>query len=168
MPTRKPRSAKRSAVPLRARRKRALNHQSTATSKLERRRGSPETLRLRALEPSFTVNDLERRLRFYVDVLGFIVGKRWTDGGVRRGVTLKAGVCELGLLQDDWARVAIARRVKPCASGALLHKTSMPWPSGSGGAKAVSRRGHKDQSCGERSLSVDDPDGFQLTIYRER
>ena len=99
MPTRKPRSAKRSAVPLRARRKRALNHQSTATSKLERRRGSPETLRLRALEPSFTVNDLERRLRFYVDVLGFIVGKRWTDGGVRRGVTLKASVCELGLLQ---------------------------------------------------------------------
>src|SRR5207249_9817144 len=69
-----------------------------------RRRRPHETLRVRSVEPSLTVDDLERSLQFYTNVLGFFVGDRWSDGGVLRGVMLKAGVCELGLSQDDWAK----------------------------------------------------------------
>ena len=34
-------------------------------------RGERATLRLRSIEPTFTVNDLDRSVRFYTDVLGF-------------------------------------------------------------------------------------------------
>jgi uncharacterized glyoxalase superfamily protein PhnB len=132
-----------------------------------RRRQALESLRLRSLEPSFTVNDLERSVRFYTEALGFIVDERWTDGSALKGVMLKAGVCHLGLTQDDWAKGrdrvkgqgmsvwcrtvqdidALAARIK-AAGGAL---TMEP----------------KDQPWGARTLSVDDPDGFHLTIYRE-
>ena len=62
----------------------------------------PETLRLTGFTPSLTVNDLSKSLAFYTDGMGFIVGERWSDGDVLRGVMLKAGVCEFGLSQDDW------------------------------------------------------------------
>jgi uncharacterized glyoxalase superfamily protein PhnB len=133
-----------------------------------RRRRDPETLRLRALEPSLTVNDIERSVRYYTDVLGFVVGERWTEGGVLLGVNLKAGSCEIGLSQDDWAKGrdrkkgigiriwcktaqdidALAARIKQ-AGGAITEEPN-------------------DQSWGVRSLAVDDPDGYHLTIYQER
>jgi uncharacterized glyoxalase superfamily protein PhnB len=106
-------------------------------------------------------------MRFYTEVLGFIVDERWTDGAVLRGVMLKAGTCQIGLTQDDWAKGrdrvkgqgvslwcntaqdidALAARIK--AAGGTL--TAEP----------------KDQPWGARTLSVDDPDGFHVTIYRE-
>ncbi|HVH27529.1 MAG TPA: VOC family protein [Vicinamibacterales bacterium] len=133
-----------------------------------RRRLDPESLRLRALEPSLTVDDIERSVHFYTDVLGFIVAERWTEGGRLLGVNLKAGSCELGLSQDDWAKGrdrtkgigvriwcrtaqdidALAARIK--AAGGQL--TAEP----------------EDQSWGVRSLAVDDPDGYHLAIYQER
>jgi catechol 2,3-dioxygenase-like lactoylglutathione lyase family enzyme len=169
MATRKPRRAKRTAVAARPRRKKIAGRAGAAAPKREERRHrDPETLRLRSFEPSFTVDDLEKTVRFYTEVLGFTVGERWTDGGVLRGVMLKAGVCELGLSQDDWAKGrgrpkgeavriwcntaqdidALAARIK--AGGGRLTEEPM------------------NQSWGARSLSVVDPDGFHLTIYREQ
>ena len=168
MATRKTRSAKRTAVPARPRRKKTADRTGAVASKQERRHRNPETLRLRSFEPSFTVDDLERSVRFYTEVLGFTVGERWTDGSVLRGVMLKAGVCELGLSQDDWAKGrgrqkgeavriwcntaqdidALAARIK--AGGGRLTEEPM------------------NQPWGGRSLSVDDPDGFHLTIYCEQ
>ena len=168
MATRKLRSAKRTAVPARPRRKKTADRKSAAAPKLERRSRDPETLRLRSFEPSFTVDDLERSVRFYTEVLGFTVGERWTDGGVLRGVMLKAGVCELGLSQDDWAKGrgrqkgeavriwcntaqdidALAARIKAGGGRLTEEPMNLPW--------------------GARSLSVDDPDGFHLTIYCEQ
>ena len=76
-----------------------------AAPKKDRRTSERETLRLRATNPIFTVTDLERSIRFYSDVLGFVVSDRYhgSDGALQ-GVMLKAGVCELGLSQDDWAK----------------------------------------------------------------
>ena len=71
----------------------------------DRRTSARETLRLRSIEPVFTVTDLERSVRFYTDVLGFIVDEKYNDDrGKLQGVMLKAGVCRLGLSQDDWAK----------------------------------------------------------------
>ena len=139
-----------------------------ATLPRERRRQDPETLRLRALEPSFTVNDLDRSLRFYTEVLGFIVGERWTDGGVLRGVMLKAGACGLRLSQDDWAK---GRDRKKGEGMRIWCETAQDIDALAARIKAAGGRlteEPKDQPWGARSLSVADPDGFPLTIYRER
>ena len=59
------------------------------------RRG-PESLRLRSVTPSLTVDDLQRSLRFYTEALGFVVKERWTsDHGELRGVMLLAGVTSI-------------------------------------------------------------------------
>src|SRR5438067_625361 len=105
MAKRTQRSAKRAASSKRRGARTTATRKSAATAHMERRQKNPATLRLRSFQPTFTVDDLERSLRFYTGTLGFIVGERWTDdGGKLRGVMLKAGACELGLSQDDWAK----------------------------------------------------------------
>ena len=107
-------------------------------------------------------------MRFYTDVLGFIVAERWTDAGVLRGVMLKAGVCELGLSQDDWAK---GRDRKKGQGMRIWCKTEQDVDALAARIKAAGWRlteEPRDQPWGARSLSVDDPDGFGLTIYWER
>ena len=134
----------------------------------DRRQNKPETLRLRSIEPSFTVTDLERSVRFYTDILGFVVGEQFTDDrGVRQGVMLKAGTCQLGLSQDDWAKGRDRQR----GVGVRIWCTTAQ-DIDALGSRIKARGGTlteepKDQPWGGRSLSVDDPDGFHLTIYRE-
>lgn len=130
-------------------------------------RQSPENLRLRAVEPSLTVDDLDRSIRFYADVLGFFVAERWTDGTVLRGVMLKAGACQLALTQDDWTK----GRHRQKGQGLRL------WCRTAQDIDALARRivakgghltdGPTEQSWGARSLTVADPDGFGLTFYQE-
>jgi predicted enzyme related to lactoylglutathione lyase len=180
MAVRKPRKAKRSAPVARSRNKKTAARKSASPRKSagartgaaarlkERRHRERETLRLRAFEPSLTVKDLEESTRFYTDVLGFIVSDRWTDAGVLKGVMLKAGVCTLGLSQDDgakgrnrtmgegvriWCQTAqdinaLAVRIK-AAGGTLTEEPT-------------------DQSRGSRRLGVDDPDGYHISIYAEQ
>ena len=167
MAVRKLRTVARTASPARLGRKKIAAHKKTAAPAPERRRREPETLRLRSFEPSFTVGNLERSMRFYTDVLGFIVSKRWTDNGRLRGVMLKAGVCELGLSQDDWAK---GRDRKKGEAVRIWCNTAQDIDALAARVKAAGghlTEGPKDQSWGGRSFSVDDPDGFHLTIYRE-
>lgn len=170
MATRKPRRTRpaRRKKTSPSRRARPARATSPARRAFKERRG-PETLRLRSITPSFTVDDLQRSLRFYTEALGFIVKERWTsDHGELRGVMLLAGTSELGLSQDDWAKGrnrkkgdgvrvwcettqdvdALAKRVK--AAGFAL--TEEP----------------KNQSWGQRSFSLDDPDGYHLSIAHEK
>jgi predicted enzyme related to lactoylglutathione lyase len=134
----------------------------------DRRQNKPETLRLRSIEPSFTVSDLGRSLRFYTEVLGFVEGERFTDeGGELRGVMLKAGTCQFGLSQDDWAKGrdrqrGVAVRIW-CTTAQDIDDLAARITAR--GGKLVN--GPSDEPWGGRSLSVDDPDGFHLTIYRE-
>jgi len=168
MATRKPRSTKRAARG--ARRSSAANAARNAAvrGKQKRRRGTPETLRLRGLEPSFTVNDIERSLRFYTDVLGFIVIEEMTDGEVLQGVLLQAGVCRLGLSQDDWAK----GRDRSKGDGMRIWcKTAQDIDAL---AKRITAAGGqldgepKNEPWGVRAISIKDPDGFLLSIYRDK
>ena len=103
MAKRKSRTVKRTSRPARAGRKKtsgpkkASGGKRAAAATRERRRRERETLSLRSFEPTFTVNDIERSVRFYSDVLGFIVIEQMSDGAKLQGVLLKAGVCKLGL-----------------------------------------------------------------------
>jgi uncharacterized glyoxalase superfamily protein PhnB len=127
-------------------------------------RHQPESLRLREASPSFTVNDINRSVAFYRDVLGFTLGETYEEHGVLLGAQLKAGDVELWLSQDDWqkgrGRVKgvgcriffttvqdideIARKIK-AMGGTLLHEP-------------------ETQSWGMRDIGIEDPDGFRLTI----
>ena len=168
MAARKPRRPKRTASPPRTRRKTTTSGKSSGARTRERRRQERETLRLRSLEPGLTVDDLTRSVQFYTDVLGFIVGDRWTDGGVLRGVMLKAGVCELGLSEDDWAK---GRNRKKGEAVRISCQTAQDIDALAARIKASGGRLTEeptDHPWGTRSLSVDDPDGFHLTIYQKR
>jgi len=127
-------------------------------------RKQPETLRLRAVTPGYTVNDIHKSVAWYQDVLGCIVVERWEKDGVMRGATLRAGTVEFYLGQDDWKlgrdrlkgagfRIyctttqdvdALAARIK-AHGGTLLHEP-------------------QDEPWGERDFGIADPDGFKITI----
>lgn len=165
---RKSRSATRKTKTATSARKRKAASRPARSTKAERRRGDRATLRLRSVEPTLTVSDLERSVRFYTDVVGFIVIEQISDGAVLQGVLLQAGVCRFGLSQDDWAKGrdrkkgagvriwcntvqdidAVARRIKAAGGTLAPDPTNQPW--------------------GARSVSIQDPDGFLVTIYSEQ
>src|SRR2546425_5258436 len=67
-------------------------------------RKTPETLRMRAAAPGLTVDDIEKSLAWYRDVLGFIVTQRWDHDGKLAGVEMTAGTVIFMLSQDDWKK----------------------------------------------------------------
>jgi catechol 2,3-dioxygenase-like lactoylglutathione lyase family enzyme len=177
MATRK-RSSKRSTPATKSRiRKAPASHRKAgrparpasrpARSRKNRRRRDPQTLRLRSTSPGFTVSDLNRSISFYTDVLGFIISERWTDGGTLKGVMLKAGVCELGLSQDDWAK---GRDRKRGEAVRVWFETAQDVDALAAHVKAAGLAlAHEptDEPWGARSFSLDDPDGFHLTFFKE-
>jgi lactoylglutathione lyase len=151
-----------------ARTKKKARSRSAAAAQPDRRKSKIETLRLRAIEPLFTVSDLQRSLAFYTNVFGFVVDERYTgNGGVLQGATLKAGTCRMGLSQDDWAKGRDRQR------GVAVSVWCTTVQDVDALAAKVKAAGHslskepQDQPWGGRSFAVDDPDGFHLTIYRE-
>jgi catechol 2,3-dioxygenase-like lactoylglutathione lyase family enzyme len=135
---------------------------------LDKRRHDPQTLRLRAYEPSLTVNDLQKSIDFYTKILGFFQGERWEEGGVLKGISLKAGACQLGLSQDDWSKGR--DRVKGvgvriwCETvqdiNALADRIKR-----AGGVLAEEPTDNPEFKM--QSLAIDDPDGYHITIYRK-
>jgi uncharacterized glyoxalase superfamily protein PhnB len=162
-PTKKKTTRKRPAA---ARSRAALAARPAVLQPKPRRQ--PEALRLRSFSAGFTADDLEKSIAFYSQVLGFIVGERWTDAsGKLQGVSLRAGSCELNVSQDDWAK----GRDRTKGVGVRLWCQTIQDVDRL--AARVEASGHrlsappKDQSWGVRSFSIEDPDGYQLTIYRD-
>ena len=120
-------------------------------------------LSIAGVAPSLTVNDVEKSLAFYRDVLGFAVKDRWEDGGKLLGVEMVAGKQVFMLGQDDFKKGRdrvkgqgvrfycsidqdvdrVAERIK-AKGGRLDHEPKDEW--------------------GMRAFSMDDPDGYKLTI----
>lgn len=143
-----------------------MSTESPAASGLVER-AQPETLRGRALMASLTVNDLQKSLAWYRDVVGFVVDQQYEFEGQLRAVRLKAGVVNLLINQDNgakgWDRKkgegislnlttaqdvdAIAGRIKERGGTLESEPADMPW--------------------GARVFRVKDPDGFILAISSE-
>jgi catechol 2,3-dioxygenase-like lactoylglutathione lyase family enzyme len=130
-------------------------------------RQQPESLRLRSMMPSFTVNDLERSVAWYSDGLGFYVAERWEEEGRLKGVMLKAGACEVGLSQDDFSR----GRDRPKGVGFRI------WSETAQDIDAIAARlrafgGTIAEEPGDKwdgySFTAQDPDGFKITIMRAK
>jgi uncharacterized glyoxalase superfamily protein PhnB len=127
-------------------------------------RQKPETLRLRSAGPSFTVNDLQKSLAFYCDVLGFTAKDRWEENGELRGVELVAGRVTFWLGQDDWKKGH--DRVK--GQGFRIYcGTSQDVDATAERIRATGwtlAEEPTDRSWGGRDFAVVDPDGFMITI----
>lgn len=116
------------------------------------------------IEPSLTVNDLERSIAFYTEGFGFEVVERHERDGRLAFVRLQAGQARIGLGRDDGAKgkdrvkgvgarlwlattqdiVALAAQAR--AAGITLDGDPAPLP------------------WGPMALSFVDPDGFLFTI----
>jgi lactoylglutathione lyase len=144
---------KRSQLTARAPRKAA----PTKTAKSEK-------VKLRAPTASFTVNDIEKSLAWYRDVLGFAVKQRWEEKGKLLGVAMMAGDVVFFLDQDDWKKGR--DRVKGegvrvyCSTDQNVDRLAERIKANGG---TLIQEPH-DQPWGQRDLAVADPDGFKITI----
>jgi len=157
------------ATRARKRKTAAPSARSGARSQPDRRTNAFETLRLRSIEPILTVSDIERSIRFYTSMLGFLAEERYTDeNGVLQGVMLKAGVCRIGLTQDDWKKGRDRER------GVAVRIWCTTVQDIDALAARIKASGHPlvsapaDEPWGGRSVAIDDPDGFHLTLHHPR
>src|SRR5437899_1932879 len=67
-------------------------------------RAGAKTVTLSSASPGFTVNDVEKSLAWYRDVLGFVLEERWEQEGKLMGAQLKAGNVRFMIGQDDWKK----------------------------------------------------------------
>jgi uncharacterized glyoxalase superfamily protein PhnB len=135
-----------------------------------RKKSGPRTasggLALRSVAPSFTVDDVQKSLAWYRDVLGFTVGDRWEQNGTLMGVEISAGAVVFMLTQDDWKKGR--DRVK--GEGFRLYcDTTQDVDRIAERIKAkggVLAQEPRDEEWGSRALTVEDPDGFKITIAK--
>lgn len=130
-------------------------------------RSKAEALKLREASPGFTVDDLEKSLAWYRDVLGFAVEERWEQEGKLTGVSLRAGGVSFMIGQDDWKK----GRDRKKGEGFRLYCTTTQNVDAL--AEGIKARGGKldyeprDEPWGMRDFALTDPDGFKLTIGAE-
>ena len=158
MAARKKKSARKAVK----KKKKTAKKKPASSSRTKRRQ--PESLRIRAISPGLTVNDLQRSMAFYTDVLGMVVSDRWENNGQLMGVELKAGNARLWISQDDWAK---GRDRKKGEGIRLFCRTVQDVDML---ATAIKGRGGRldhdpeTQSWGERDFGITDPDGFRISI----
>jgi len=113
-----------------------------------------------------TVNDIEKSLAWYRDVLGFSVGERWEDSGRLAGVELIAGQVRFILNQDDW------KKGRDRAKGEGLRLWCETTQDVDRLAARVKEKGGavvqepSDAEWGGRVFAVADPDGFKISISK--
>ena len=163
MPAKK-KTAKKATVRKKSIAKASAGRKSVRPARRHVRQREPETLRLRAVAPSLTVNDLSKSLAWYCDVLGFVVKERWEHEGKLAGVELAAGGVSFYIGQDDWKK----GRDRAKGEGFRLYCTTtqdvdcLAQAIRDGGGRLLQEP--HDEPWGGRALAVSDPDGFKITI----
>lgn len=154
--------------PARKTAKKAAKPKAAKKARARVRRKKPESLRVRAILPGITVDDLAKSLDFYVGALGCVVQEEWRHEGVLVGAMLKSGRTGIGLGQDDWK---LGKRRKKGQGMRLYLETGQDIDALAERIRdagyALAEEPH-DQPWGAYALSVNDPDGFHLTIFRAK
>ena len=127
-------------------------------------RKQPESLRLHSAGPSFTVDDLDKSVAFYRDVLGFTQKDQWMQDGVVTGVELVAGSVTFWLGQDDWkkGRGRVKGEGFRLYCGTTQDVDALAARVRSTGTSLADEP--RDMEWGGRAFAVRDPDGFLVTI----
>ena len=115
--------------------------------------------------PSFTVNDVDKSLAWYLDVLGFTIGDKWENNGKLMGAEILAGKTKFWIGQDDWKK----GRDRMKGIGVRIYCTTTNDIDAL--AKRIKSKGgtladEPRDEWGMRHLTVDDPDGFKITISK--
>src|SRR5258706_14604528 len=92
----------------------AAKRPARRASKAPRARTAPPGLTLSAVTPSLTVNDVEKSIAWYRDVLGLVVKDRWEHAGQLMGVEMQAGGATFMLSQDACKRCHDPVKVEGC------------------------------------------------------
>jgi lactoylglutathione lyase len=131
-------------------------------------RQQPESFRARGLSTGLTVNDLQRSIAWFRDVLRFTVNDSWESGGKMVGVELVAGSASVMLNQDDFAKGR--DRKKGIGLRLWLHTVQDidALAKGIKGRGGVLDQEPKDMPWGARLFSISDPDGFKFNVVQER
>jgi uncharacterized glyoxalase superfamily protein PhnB len=130
------------------------------------KRADPQTFRGRELSVSLTVQDLQKSLAWYRDVVGFWVASTHEREGKLMAVSLKAGHVRILITQDDGQR---GRRVK--GEGFSIYITTVQNVDEL--ARRIKQRGAAldmeptDTPWGARVFRLRDPDGFRIAISNE-
>ena len=123
-------------------------------------------LKPKNITPSFTVDDLQKSIKFY-EGLGFAVDERWEDNGVLQGVMLRAGDYMLGLSQDDWKK----GRERQKGVGMRVHiETTQNVDELAASAKAAGVSLDTEPyntPWNTRAFDVTDPSGFRISVSAE-
>ncbi len=127
-------------------------------------RKQPETLRLRAVMPALTVDDIEKSLAWYRDVVGFTVADEMRREGKLAGAVLQAGEMRFLLGQDDFQKgrdrmKGVGFRLY-CVTGQDVDTLAVEIQA-RGGELAQEPT---DQPWGARDFAIVDPDGFKISI----
>ena len=139
-----------------------------AKARTAKARAESSALKMGSASPGFTVNDLEKSLTWYRDVVGFVVEERWEHEGKLTGVSLRAGNVIFMIGQDDWKK----GRDRKKGEGSRLYCTTTQDVDVL--AKGIVARGGtleqepRDQPWGTRDFALTDPDGFKITIGADK
>jgi uncharacterized glyoxalase superfamily protein PhnB len=160
--------AARKTTRTRAAKARTAKRSTARPKKSAPKRAPQKGFSLRHVAPSFTVDDVDKSLAWYRDVMGFTVDKRWEEAGKLMGVELRAGDVVFMIGQDDWKK---GRNREKGIGFRLYCQTTQDVDKLAEGIKArggVLTQEPRDQDWGARAFTVDDPDGFKITISNER
>jgi uncharacterized glyoxalase superfamily protein PhnB len=131
-------------------------------------RAGAETLKMSSASPGFTVNDLEKSLVWYRDIVGFAVEERWERDGKLAGVGLKAGNVTIMIGQDDWKKGRDRKKGEGfriyCDTDQDVDKLAARVKAKGGTLDTEPQ----DQPWGTRDFSLSDPDGFKITIGADK
>jgi uncharacterized glyoxalase superfamily protein PhnB len=131
------------------------------------KRQQPEKLRARSLSVGLTVDDIQKSIAWYRDVVGFHVEEEWEHEGKVMGASLVAGSARVIIGQDDWGK----GRDRKKGDGMRLHLAT--GQDIDEVAARVKANGGKldsepaDMPWGVRAFTLTDPNGFKLTIASE-
>ena len=122
------------------------------------------TFRASNISASLTVNDLEKSLAWYQDVVGFAVDRRHEREGKLMAISLRAGDVRILITQDDGAKGA--DRAKGVGFS-LMITTDQNIDEIANGIKersGVLESDPFDTPWGTRAFRMKDPDGFRFVI----
>jgi uncharacterized glyoxalase superfamily protein PhnB len=158
------RSARKPARKAAAKARGAAARRKRAGGAARAARKATSGLSLNSTTPGFTVNDIQKSIEFYRDVLGFEVKELWKHDGVLGGAEMTAGRMNLYLGQDDWKKGR--DRVKGVGFRIYCETTQdldaiVAWIKAHGGMLAEEL---ESRPWGSRDFAVTDPDGFKITI----
>ena len=122
------------------------------------------TLKLSAVMPTITANDLGASIEWYRDVMGFVVAHEIEHEGQRVGAVMSAGGVQFLLGQDDFAKGRDRQKGIGCRLYCVSEQDIDELAAGIKARGGTLDQEPTDQPWGGRDFSVADPDGFKISI----